>query len=196
MSEDVASYLGVRGDPVELRERSATPSAALERLAALAPWLERSHQRIEEGEVPSLELRGRGAHGSLRFVGTISGHLLEALIVLARALATHELELDTPATLQLLAELDAGRSIELYVGPHCPFCPSVMAAALRLGAASERVAVTILRADEVAHPLVRSVPTLLLAGSLAHVGAIHEYELAALVCERKGERAGPRKSGR
>lgn len=181
MTESVQHFLAVAGQPVTLTLRSEPAPPWLESLAAAASWLRVVQATTPPGKPPEVEVQGSSPHGSLRFVGTLEGRLLEALVVLLRSLATGEVAFDTPATPQLLASLQFDRSVEVFVGASCPFCPSVLAAALRLGAYSERIAVTVLRADEVAGAEIRSVPTLRIDGQVAHVGPIVEYELACLL---------------
>lgn len=181
MTEGVERYLAVDGAPVALVERSLAPAPALAQLARWAAWLTVAHDADPSGAPPTLEVHGSTPHGRVRFVGQVTGRVLEALVVFLRTLATGQVELDTPASAEIVQALSRRVHVELYVSATCAFCPSLMAAALRLAATSRRVDVTIVRAEEIAHPAVRSVPTMLLDGAMAHVGAIGEYELASLL---------------
>lgn len=166
------SYLGVPGDAVTLRCDARWPWQ--DDFAQAAPWL---RVEIDGALDATLRLRGSHPHGVLAFRGEPEGRLLESLAEALRALATHTMGWDTPATPALLAELAHETRLCVYVGASCPFCPSVTAAALRMGCASERLSVAIVRAELATDLELRSVPTVTRDGAVLSVGAIGEYPL-------------------
>ncbi|HJL14187.1 MAG TPA: thioredoxin family protein [Sandaracinaceae bacterium LLY-WYZ-13_1] len=181
----VEDYLRVDGAPVRMVERGPAPSPALVRVAAMAPWLTHTHA-VGEG-VPTLAIEAARLRGSILWLGEVDDRLLEALVETLRALATGALEWDTPATVALLDEIERDVGLDVYVGPRCPYCPAVTAAAARFAVASPRLALRVIRADRVPHPSVRSTPTVLADGRLVHAGAGAEYPLAeALVAAVRG----------
>lgn len=182
MALALEAFLPSLGSPVRLLESSPSPSAFVARLAAAAPWLEAVHTPEAEG-VPELRVVGTDAHGEIRFVGPVEGRVAEALAVLCRALATGEVEFDTPATPQLLRELETDVDLGVYVSPTCAFCPAVMAAALRFAQATLRIDVAVFRADHVPLPGQQSVPAVVANGKFISVGSIGEYDLAARLTE-------------
>lgn len=137
------------------------------------------------GDRPArLHVEGSDRHGELYFVGRVEGRLRELLVETLRALATGEVDWDTPATPQLLDTLARNVALGVHVSATCPFCPSVARAALHLALGSPRVSVTIVRADLHPSPRVRSVPTVLLDGVLVATGQLAEHELAERVVAR------------
>ncbi|NOY93015.1 MAG: hypothetical protein GXP55_17665 [Deltaproteobacteria bacterium] len=171
------AYLGVPGAPVRLSVRGRSAESVLRDFAEAAAWLQ-----LEWDEAPSahaqLELRGSHAHGSIRFLGELEGRLLESLAETLRSLATGEIAWDTPATPALLARLPERLALQVFVGPSCPFCPGVSAAALRMACGSPALDVDILRADQCPALGVTSVPCVRVGSTTLSRGAIPEYELA------------------
>jgi len=182
MAVALEAFLPSVGSPVRLLESSPSPSPFVARLAAAAPWLEAVHTPGAEG-VPQLRVLGTHAHGEISFIGPVEGRVAEALAVLCRALATGDVEFDTPATPQLLRELETSVDLGVYVSPTCAFCPAVMAAVLRFAQATPQIDVTVFRADHVPLPGQRSVPAVVANGELIAVGSIGEYDLAERLAE-------------
>ncbi len=182
MAVALEAFLPSAGSPVRLLESSPSPSPFVARLAAAAPWLEAVHTPAAEG-VPRLRVTGTHAHGEIHFIGPVEGRVAEALAVLCRALATSEVEFDTPATPQLLRELETKVDLRVYVSPTCAFCPAVMAAALRFAQATPQIDVTVFRADHVPLPGQRSVPAVVANDEVIAVGSIGEYDLAERLTE-------------
>ena len=178
MAISVESYLGVPGSPVVVAEHTDDEGATFwDRLTAVAPWLR--VERHRDGTTPRrTQLQGSGPHGRIVFVGHLEHRLLEPLVETLRALATGQIEFDTPATPSMLRGTPP-LELVVVVGPRCPFCPQVAAAALRFACASPTIGTTILRADAGAPPEVRAVPTVLVGGRLLASGTIGEYALAA-----------------
>lgn len=179
---ELSQYLGVAGRTVRVVQHGGSGIApALARLAAVAPWLRVEH---EPGTAPLVltKLRGSRAHGRIEFVGPIEGRQLEPLVATLRALATGEVESDTPATAALLAGVARSVEVMVVVSPACPYCPAVTAAALRLALLAPRVDVRVVRADSsAAPPEVRAVPAVFVGGRSVAVGPIGEYALAERV---------------
>ena len=171
-------YLAVDGSPVELVERSPEPSPVLDRLARLAPWLRRTHVVAEDER---LRVSGAFPHGEITFLGPVAGRQLEPFVELLRALATREVDYDTPATPGRLAELTRCVALGVGVSSQCPYCPSVAAAALRIACASPRVDVVIARADLGLFGDVRAVPTIRVDGVVRRTGPTSEWQLVELV---------------
>jgi hypothetical protein len=176
----IEDFLGIAGARVEIVERSATPSPILDRLARLAPWLTVIRAQGSD-EAPTVRVVGSGRHGEITFVGPLEGRLLEPFVQLLRALATGEVDYDTPATPARLAELDKNVAVSVAVGSRCPYCPAVAAAALRLACGSPRVDVVIARADLGLAGDVRAVPTIMVDGAARRSGPTSEWELVELV---------------
>ncbi len=130
---------------------------------------------------PTVRAVGSASHGEITFVGPIEGRLLEPFVQLLRALATGEVDYDTPATPACLAELKKNVALAVAVSSRCPYCPAVAAAALRIACGSARVDVAIARADLGLAGDVRAVPTVIVDGIARRTGPVSEWELAQLV---------------
>ena len=192
------AYLDVPGDAVRLLVRGPEMPLLCD-FAAAAPWLSleaqspvshsssshNSASHSSSSHSAGLELRGPRPHGCIRFEGELEGRLVESLAETLRTLATGEIGWDTPATPALLADLPGMVKLRVYVGPHCPFCPSVAAAALRMACATPRIEVDIVRADQCQDRSITSVPTVTLDDALLSQGAIGEYELAERLLARQ-----------
>ena len=182
------AYLDVPGDAVRLLVRGPEMPLLCD-FAAAAPWLSLEAQspasHSSSSHSAGLELRGPRPHGCIRFEGELEGRLVESLAETLRSLATGEIGWDTPATPALLADLPGVVKLRVYVGPHCPFCPSVAAAALRMACATPRIEVDIVRADQCQDRSITSVPTVTLDDALLSQGAIGEYELAERLLARQ-----------
>src|SRR5688572_27436267 len=100
-------YVGVAGEPVFAVARTETGDAPaiLAKLAEIAFWLRVSVERGEAGSPPTLSLRGSRPHGAISYVGPIEGRMLEPLVEVLRALATGEVDFETPATPARVREL-------------------------------------------------------------------------------------------
>lgn len=178
---ELSQYLGVAGEPVRVVQHGGTAIApAWARLGNLAPWLRVEHEC--DAALVRTVLSGSRPHGPIEFVGPIEGRQLEPLVATLRALATGEVESDTPATAVLLAGDARSVEVMVVVSPGCPYCPAVTAAALRLALFAPCVGVRVVRADSsAAPPDVRAVPTVLVDGQVVASGPIGEYELAERV---------------
>lgn len=180
---EVRDLLAVPGSPVHVVERTAdgAGSELLASLAEMAGWLRVMQGRCgERGPCPRTRVEGaRGPHGEITFAGPIEGRQVEPLVLLLHELATGDVAWDTPATPQLLAELDRNLAVGVFVSPTCMYCPAVAEAALRFAQASPRVDVAVVRADLFPPPGgVRAVPAVTVHGKIVATGAIGEYELA------------------
>lgn len=186
----VGEFLGVAGETVVLRHASATgPDSVYVKLAELAAWLRIEHVPQNPGETSLVDLIGSRPHGRIAIAGKIRGRLLEPLVQTLRALATHDLDFETPATPALLRELANGAGapvdVGVFVSRTCPFCPLVTATACRFAVASTHVAVNIvvIDAEDTCHvpDTVRAVPTVVVGGRVVSTGAIAEYALVQLI---------------
>lgn len=179
---ELSQYLGVAGEPVRVVQHGgAAIATALSRIAAVAPWLRVEHEP-DAAPLVRTTVSGSRPHGRIEFTGPIEGRQLEPLVATLRALATGEVESDTPATAALLAGVAGSVGLTVVVSPGCPYCPAVTAAALRLALLAPQVDVNVVRADSsAAPPGVRAVPTVLIDGQIVVSGPIGEYALAERV---------------
>ncbi len=179
MSLSLSEYLAAATRRVRIRWHSAAPVPAnLEHIVGEAPWL--TVERVPPLEqAPTVSLHADEPHGGLEWYGAIEGKLLAPFVEALRALGTGVPELDTPATVTAIRQLNTRCCIEVFVAKACPYCPATSAAALRLAVLSSHVAVRVRRADlERAPVLVRGVPAVLSDGRLLSEGPIGEYDLA------------------
>ncbi len=179
MTVSLEAYLGIPGELVVVRERSAVgPAAFWERLQRIAAWLRVEHVAVVDGQYPVTEVVGSRPHGSIRIVGAIEQRQLEPVVEVLRALATGVVEAETPATTVALRELVGDVDVSVVVSPTCPFCPRVAAAVLRFACVSPHLHATVVRADSGAAPAaVRSVPTVLVGDQIVGTGSLGEYAL-------------------
>jgi len=182
MADELSRFLAFEGKPVQLVERSPEPSALITRMVGAAPWLSRVH--VPSPDRHRLTVSGSRAHGEILFMGPVQGRVAEALVILVRSLATFDADYDTPASPQLLQELEVKVGLGVYVSHTCAFCPAVMAAALRFAQATPWIDVAVIRADLEPLPGQRSVPTVIANGEVVSEGSIGEYELAERVHAR------------
>jgi len=179
---NLETWLAVDGEPVRLVETHlGEPDATLERLADLAPWLVVERIAQPSAKVPTLVVRGAREHGSIVFRGPVRGRLLEALVVLIVELRTGCADWDGASAPALLRTIAEPHELSVVATPSCPYCPSVVAAALRFAQASPRLAVAVVRADSEPSEGVRATPTVLLDGRLIATGPVAEHRLAELV---------------
>jgi len=173
--------LAVPGAPVRLLERAAgDPDSRLDALAARAAWLSVEHERVPAGTV-TLEVSSSRAPAAVRFVGRVEGRLLEALVVLLVELATGEAAWEGPSRGLLASAVTAPHELTVAATPRCPYCPSVVAAALRFAQATPSLSVTIVRADVERVVGVTATPTVLVDGAVVSTGPLGEYALAERV---------------
>jgi alkyl hydroperoxide reductase subunit AhpF len=179
MAVSVDDYLGVPGERVVVRETSvAGPAVFWQKLEQVAAWLLVKHVAVDDAVYPVTEASGSRPHGPIRFVGAIEQRQLEPVVEVLRALATGAIEVETPATVAALRELDKEIRVTAVVSPTCPFCPRVTASLLRFACGSPHVRATVLRADTGAAPdLVRSVPAVLVDDQIVATGSVGEYAL-------------------
>jgi alkyl hydroperoxide reductase subunit AhpF len=173
--------LSVPGDPVCLIERAAGDAdARLDALAARADWLTVRHERAP-GETTSVEVTSSRPQGEVRFVGRVEGRLLEALVLLLVELATGDAAWEGPSRELLASAVTSRHELLVAATPSCPYCPSVVAAALRFAQAAPSLAVTIVRADLERVAGVTATPTVLVDGAVVSTGPVGEYALAERV---------------
>ncbi len=179
---ELEQYLGVPGERVRAVQRGGDAlSPALARLAEIAPWLELVFEP-DASSVPHTTLRGTHPHGSIELVGAIERRQLGPLVETLRALATGQVESDTPATAAVLARIARPTEVVAVVSPGCPYCPAVAAAVLRFALLAPRIGVRVVRADAVGAPGdIRAVPTVLVDGRVVASGSMGEYALAERV---------------
>jgi alkyl hydroperoxide reductase subunit AhpF len=179
-SISVEDYLGVPGVRVAVVEHtdSSEPAPVLARIAALAPWLVVTTLSRDEGENPGVSIAGTEHRGSVRFIGPLEGRQLEPFVELLRALATGEIEWETPATPARLRDITRPLGATIAVSATCPYCPAVSAALLRCTLATPKLSVLVARADLGFAVGVTSVPTVLVDGEVLARGPIGEYQLA------------------
>lgn len=181
---EVRDLLAVPASPVHVVERTAdgAGSELLASLSRMADWLKVVPGRCDRGPCPRTRVQGTRPHGEITFVGAIEGRQVEPLVLLLRELATGEVGWETPATPQLLAELERKVAVSVFVSPSCMYCPNVAEAVLRFAQASPRIDAAVVRADLVAPPGgVRAVPAVAVDGRVVSTGALAEYELAERV---------------
>ena len=184
---EARELLAVEGRPVYVveRTRDGVGSPALASLGAMAGWLEVMQARCDSGPCPRTRVEGTRPQGEITFVGAIEHKQLEPLVLLLRELATGQVAWDTPATPQLLAEIERNVAVSVFVSPGCMYCPAVAEAALRFAQASPRIDVAIVRADLAPPPGgLRAVPAVAVDGEVVATGAIGEYDLAERVVAR------------
>lgn len=182
MTRSLEQLLAVEGGPVRLVEHwVGEPQSALDRLADKAHWLTLERAAASESTLEWIEPIGPSPHGRIVLRGPMQGRLLEALVVLLVELRSGRPDWDSPAAPALLRELDGERRVTVAATPSCPYCPAVVAAALRLAQASPRVHVTIARADREQLSAVRATPALLVDDQLVATGPIAELRLVELV---------------
>lgn len=176
------AWLAVDGEPVQIMEtHSGHPDATLVRLAELASWLHIERKHDPSVALPTFEVRGERAHGRIEFRGPVRGRLLEALVVLIVELATGRPDWDGPSAKSVVMGLGASHELVVAATPTCPYCPQVVAAALRLAQATQRLAVTIVRADLDSDVAALATPTLWVDGKVVASGPTAEHRLAELV---------------
>ncbi len=103
--------------------------------------------------------------------------MIEPLVLTLRALATGQVDLDTPATPVFLRDLRREVQLRMVVSIGCPYCPGATAVVLRLPCVSERVGVQVIRADVVGAPKVHAVPTLLDGDRVMGSGSMQEMNV-------------------
>jgi len=172
----IEGFLNVAGLPVVIEESGPdSPSPLTRHLAAAAPWLEVHATPSEDRRV--LSLRGSKPHGNIRFVGELERRMIEPLVLTLRALATGQVDLDTPATPAFLQDLRRDVHLRLVVSVSCPYCPAAAAVVLRLPCVSNRVHVEVIRADLPDAPRVHAVPTLFDGGRIVGSGPLQEMKV-------------------
>lgn len=187
MPVGLTDYFAVPARPVVMRWHGGGQlPASLARIAQAGQWI-RTEQAAGDGSALQLSLHGERPHGALQWYGPVEARQLEPLVEVLRALGTGQVELDTPATASLLAELRSMTVLDVYVSARCPYCPAVTAACLRLAVVSPLVSVRVQRVDHLeVPPSVRSVPTVLLGDVVLGQGALGEYALAERLVEHQG----------
>ena len=182
----VEEYLGVPGKRVALVEYTASgeTAPALARIAELAPWLVITTLRADRGACPRLSVAGREQLGGVSFLGPLEGRLLEPFVELLRALATGDVEWETPATPARLRDITRPVTATIAVSASCPYCPAFSAALLRFVHATPLLSIVVARADLGCVEGVQSVPTVLVDGHAVAQGPMGEYELAETLCGR------------
>lgn len=178
----IEKYLQIAGRRVEIEDAGPDAPCALTRhLATAADWLH--VVAIQRPQTRQLTLRGTEPHGSIQFVGDLERRMIEPLVLTLRALATGQVDLDTPATPVFLQDLRRHVRLQMVVSVACPYCPAATAVVLRLPCVSERVGVQVIRADVAGAPKVRAVPTLLDGDRVVSSGPMQEMNLVEALLE-------------
>ena len=87
-----------------------------------------------------------------------------------------------------LAQVCTPAQLDLYVGAHCPFCPSMIGRLTALAAAAPSLALAVIDAGLFAESAgkdgIQSVPTLILDGGLRWTGAVEIQSLVPALVDR------------
>ncbi|MGD9310278.1 MAG: thioredoxin family protein [Desulfosarcina sp.] len=93
-----------------------------------------------------------------------------------------------PDVRQQLAQLDVPALVNVYVTPHCPFCPHTVSLLLGLAACSQHVRVTIIDGerftDAAQKDRVSAAPTVILDDQFRWTGSVAAGELVTLMLDR------------
>jgi len=136
-------------------------------------------------KAPAIVVVGERDHG-VRFCGVPGGRELEALLAAIRRVAARDSGL-TDASRKALAALRVPVHIEVFVTLDCAYCSGAVAMAHQLAIESDKVVADMVEfsafSDLGKAYGLRSVPTVLVNGKTASVGAKSESDFVASVVE-------------
>jgi hypothetical protein len=182
----IESFLSVPGQQVTIEDRGPqSPCALTQHLATATSWIRLVPAIADQPR--QIILRGTKPHGSIQFWGEVENRMIEPLVLTLRALATGEVDLDTPATPAFLQDLHRNIDLQWVISEKCPFCPAATSVVLRLPCLCPRISVQVIRADIAGAPKVHAVPTLLENNHLIASGPIQEMKLVELLLEQSAK---------
>lgn len=156
-------------------------------------------QKLGVDKVPAFVLRGP-ANRPVRFFGVPGGNefpnFIETIIELSKAQVVLPVEVA-----RQLKKIKDKSTIDIYVTPTCPHCPSVVRAAFRLAQASAKIEVSATEIGEFPRLVqqlgVRAVPFIVINKEAAFAGAVDEAGLVEAVQQHVSGAAGapPTQSG-
>jgi glutaredoxin len=160
-------------------ERSSQLAQFCERLAALVPQISIAREDRPGPEHPFLLL----ANG-VRYQGIPKGNELPPFV---DALAGEIPPLSGPLRERLNAAV-CPAALDLYVTPHCTYCPQVVRKLMPLASASSLIRLSIIDgsmyAEQAKQNRITSVPALILDGQFRWTGSIDLDEVVALTVTR------------
>jgi hypothetical protein len=164
--------------------RSARLAAAMDDLAAQVPGLKPDRRRETGETAPRFVLPG-----GIRWSGAPEGHERQPFMdILEGRLAAG------PAA-EALASLRVPAEVELFVAPHCTFCPRAVRALAPLAVAQPLFRLAVIDAElfpEAAESRrVRALPTLVIGDGLRWSGTIDPSEVAQVLASQDPAALGP-----
>lgn len=164
--------------------RSARLAAAMDDLAARVPGLNPDRRRETGEAAPRFVLPG-----GIRWSGVPEGHERQPFMdILEGRLAA------SPAA-EALESLRVPAQVELFVSPHCTFCPRAVRSLAPLAAAQPLFRLTVIDAElfpEAAERRrVQALPTLVIGEGLRWSGTIDPSEVARVLAEQDPAALGP-----
>ena len=167
-------------------ERTSEMVQFCERLAVLIPQVSISREDRRGPEQPFLLLPS-----GVRYQGIPKGNEVQPFV---DALAGTIPPLPDPFRERLKAAA-CPAALDLYVTPHCTYCPQVVRRLMPLASASSHIRLSIIDGamypDQAKQNSIKSVPTLILDGQFRWTGSIDLEEVVALMVTRDPVSLGP-----
>ncbi len=174
-------------DSTECRYCEATHQL-MEELAGLSENIEANAFDIDDEEaekygirmIPAIVPLVEGEDKGIRYYGIPSGYEFGGMIETIIQLSSGEGSRLSSESLDALSKLSIPISIDVFITPTCPYCPTAVMTAHRMAMASEYVTSNMIEANE--FPVlstqnnVYSVPHITVNGRYAFVGALPERE--------------------
>jgi glutaredoxin len=165
-------------------------AAFAEALETLAPKVKVRRDEEADALRPGLRLAP-----NLVFHAAPRGTELPVFLETITRLAAHAVPPFSLDQRRLIQAVDVPAQLELYVGPHCPFCPLMTRRLVDLALASAQLMVSVIDAgmfeEEARSREIRSVPTLVLDDGLRWTGEAGLDEILPALGTRDPARPGP-----
>lgn len=168
----------------------AEMTAFTEALAALAPGVKIRRDDEADAARPGLRLAT-----NLVFHAAPRGTELPVFLEAAASVAAQALPPLSDEQRRMIDAIDVPAQLELYISPHCPFCPLMTRRLVDLALAAEHLMVAVIDAGmfvaEAQSREIRSVPTLVLDDGLRWTGEAGLDEILPALGMRDPARLGP-----
>lgn len=165
----------------------------VEELSSLTDKIESKSFDLDEDEevakkygirmIPAIVLLVEGEDKGIRYYGIPSGHEFGGMVETIIELSSGTGDKLSSESLNAIARLDLPISIDVYITPTCPYCPSAVITAHRMAMASEYITSNMIEANEFpalsTQNNVYSVPHITVNGMYAFVGALPEKEFVS-----------------
>ncbi len=167
-------------------ERSSEMAQFCKRLAVLIPQVSIAHEDRPGPEHPFILLPN-----GVRYQGIPKGNEVQPFV---DALAGTIPPLSDPLRERLNAAA-CPAALDLYVIPHCTYCPQVIRRLMPLASASSHIRLSIIDGamypEQAKQNSIKSVPTLILDGQFRWTGSIDLKDVVALMVTRDPASLGP-----